>query len=239
VSLVVIGVGATLAGLYGRLVLVEDEGHHDGRAVTFALDAQSGTDELVVEEAEPGSLTVRIERAGQTITDFDELHGADLHVFVVASDLSSYDHVTRSGPDLGAPIAVSGGRHRLVVQAAPAGGPDLLELGTDVDVGGGEPATEQAIADDDVWTDGEITVTRQGFDVVLSEPWDGVELSDGPADLFLFGGPEIGFVHDHAELVGDDRFSFAVDLPGLGDYLAVVEFDHAGERRTALFRFTL
>lgn len=49
IALIVLGVGATLAGLYGQIFLAEDEGHHDGRVPTFALSDVSGADELVVE----------------------------------------------------------------------------------------------------------------------------------------------------------------------------------------------
>ena len=52
-------------------------------------------------------------------------------------------------------------------------------------------------------------------------------------------GLNAAFVHAHAEMIGDDRFSFAADLPGLGDYLAAVEFHQDGELVTALFRFSL
>ena len=44
-------------------------------------------------------------------------------------------------------------------------------------------------------------------------------------------------VNPHATTIGDDRFSFAVELPGSGSYLAAVELVQDGELVTALFRF--
>ena len=79
----------------------------------------------------------------------------------------------------------------------------------------------------------------QGLDFVLSEPWSGDDHMGGPAFLALFHEDDFAFVHAHAELIGEDRFSFAADLPGLGDYLAAVEFHQDGELVTALFRFSL
>ena len=95
------------------------------------------------------------------------------------------------------------------------------------------------MSDADDWTDGAVTVTRQGFDFVLSEPWNGDDVYGGPAFLSLFGGEDLAFTHAHAELVGDNRFSFQVNLLRSGPYLAAVEFEQSGDLVVAVFRFDL
>ena len=236
VVLVVLGAGATLGGVYGQVFLAEDEGHHDGRTPTFALDSQVGADELVVEQIAANILAASVERAGQPIR-FDELHDSLDHYFVTDSDFTYFQH-TAISQEGDVQLSAPPGEVRVVAQVAPSGGPDFVELGVTVTVDG-EPLPDQNITDSDVWTNGAITVTRQGFDFLLSVPWNGGELYDGPAFLTLFRADGFGFSHAHATLVGDDRFSFATDLPGLGDYLAALEFEHDGELVIALFRFTL
>lgn len=242
VLLIAVGVALTGAGLFGQLVLTEDEGHHDGREPDFALESASGADELIVEAVDGATeREVRIERAGQVIVDYDEVHDAAIHAYAVAGNLDGYRHTISEDASsdgvyrVGLPRTGAG---RIVVQASPAGGPDLLELGADPgepDVEGGTPP--EILPDE--WTDGNLTVTRQGLDFVLSEPWSGDDHMGGPAFLALFHEDDFAFVHAHAELIGEDRFSFAADLPGLGDYLAAVEFHQDGELVTALFRFSL
>ena len=236
VVLIVLGVGATLGGVYGQVFLAEDEGHHDDREPTFAVQSQVGADELVVEQTGPNTLTVAVERAGQPVR-FDELHDRLDHYFVTDSDFTFFEHtaIPQEGVvQLSAPV----GDVRVVAQVAPAGGPAFLELGVTVVVDGA-PLDEQNITDSDEWTNGSLTVTRQGFDFLLSSPWNGDDVYDGPAFLTLFRAEDFAFAHAHAELVGGNRFSFASDLPGLGDYLAALEFEQDGELVTALFRFTL
>ncbi len=237
VVLIVLGVGATLGGLYGQIFLAEDEGHHDGRTPTFALASQVGTDELVVEQTAPDRLAVEVLRAGQAV-QLDALHDGLDHYFVTDSGFTYFSHTAFAQEGETRELAAPPGEVRVVAQVAPTGGPDFLELGATVGVEG-EPFDEQNITDDDVWTDGSLTVTRQGFDFVLSAPWNGDDIYEGPAFLSLFRAEDFAFSHAHAELVGSDRFSFATALPGLGDYLAALEFEQDGRLVTALFRFTL
>lgn len=236
VVLIVLGVAATLGGLYGQVFLADDEGHHDGRPPTFALDAQVGADALVVEQTAPNTLDVAVERAGQPVRS-DELHGRPGHYFVVDSEFTFFRH-TALAQEADVQLEAPPGVVRVIAQLAPDDGPDFLEMGVTVTVDGG-PVEEQNITDTDQWTSGALTITRQGFDFVLSEPWNGDDLYGGPAFLTLFRADDFGFVHAHAVVVGDDRFSFSSDLPGLGNYLAALEFEHDGELVTALFRFTL
>jgi len=238
VALVVIGVAVTGAGLYGRFLLSDDEGHHDGRPPTFARSAVDGADVLVVEPTSGGA-TARVERAGQVLVDYDQVHGGAFHTFAVGSDLDSYVHDVAAQPSPDGTYQVgplAAGEHRVVVQAAPAGGPDLLELGTDVTIAEGE-GSDVSIADGDTWSNGDLTIRRQGFDFVLSEPWTGEERYGGPAFLALFHADDLAFAHAHATMIGDDRFGFALDLPGRGRYLAALELVQDGEPLTALFRF--
>ena len=235
--LIVLGVAATLGGVYGRVFLAEDEGHHDDREPTFALESQVGIDELAVTAVGPNEIQVEILRAGQARA-VSGAHGESAQLFVVGADRQYFDRSALSNDDLATTVTSPSGRVRAIVYGSSTGGSDFLELGATVDVGG-EPLPDQNITDGDRWTNDSITVTRQGFDFVLSEPWNGDEVSDGPAFLTLVRAEDFAFTHAHAELVGDNRFSFATDLPGLGDYLAALEFEQDGETVTALFRFTL
>ena len=123
---------------------------------------------------------------------------------------------------------------------APSGGPDLLELGTDATTTGEPVPTGQTITATDVYElPGGLTVERQGFDFVLSEPWQGEDYEGAPALLTMFRAGDGAFVHAHAEVPSENRFRFAVDLPGSGTYLAVLEFVRDGMVETALFRFEI
>lgn len=236
IVLIVLGVGATLGGVYGQVFLAEDDGHHDDRTPTFALESQIGIDELVVDVVGDGAVVADVRRSGQQL-GLDDLHDGVAHYFVVDERLSTFDHTVAdmSGPTpLGAPVGLT----RVIAQVAPSSGTDFLELGVTVDV----PGTideDPPVIDADQWTDGSITIDRQGFDFVLSEAWNGDDVYEGPAFLTLIRTEDFAFAHAHAELVGDNRFSFATDLPGLGDYLAALEFEQNSELVTALFRFTL
>ena len=237
IALVVIGVAATLGGLYGQIFLAEDEGHHDGRDFSFALDARSGADELVVDSTTSNEVVAQVQRAGQTI-GLNGVHEADAHYFVVSEDLAWFDHVVVTDPGPFETLAAPPGNVRVVAQLSPSGGPDFLELGATVNVDG-EPFDALNLTDTDEWTNGELSVRRQGFDFVLSEPFNGDDVFDGPALLTLISGETFAFTHAHAEVVNGYRLSFATNLPGLGEFLAAVEFEHDGEPVTALFRFTL
>jgi hypothetical protein len=168
-----------------------------------------------------------------------------MHVFVVRDDLSWFVHTDpEMSPDgSSSPVEViSGEPLRVVTQSAPKGGPDLLELGTGVVLGGPSVQSDQYITIDDVWTNGDLTIRREGFDFVLSEPWVGDEYHGAPALLTLFRAEDLAFVHDHATTTEPNRFRFNLDLPGRGDYLAALQFNSArasGEPITALFRFEI
>jgi len=236
VLLIVLGVAATLGGLYGQIFLGDDEGHHDGRSPSFALDSAVGADELVVSAPMDNAVEMIVERAGQPIQR-DEIHDGLGSYFVTDRDRTYFVRV--EGRDASVVLTdVPAGETRVVAQVAPSGGPNLLELGATVAVTGGA-VDEQNIADDDEWTEGGLRVVRQGLDFVISETWNGEDVFGGPALLTLLRADDFSFTHAHAELVGDSLFSFATDLPGSGDYLAALEFEQDGERVTARFRFTL
>lgn len=237
IALIVIGIAATLGGLYGQIFLAEDEGHHDGREFTFALEARSGADELVVESSTDNEIVAQVQRAGQPI-GLGGVHGADAHFFVVSEDLSWFEHVVIEEAESFETLTAPAGEVRVIAQLSPSGGPDFLELGASAEVGGDE-FDAQNMTETDEWTNGDITVRRQGFDYVLSEPFNGDDVFDGPALLTLINGDTLAFTHAHAEVVDGNRLSFATNLPGLGEFLAAVEFQHDGELVTALFRFAL
>lgn len=240
ILLIVLGVAATIGGIYGQLFLGDDDGHHDDREPTFAAQSQAGAYELSATSGD-GRVTISLEQAGQPVQGVGELHGVDgAHLFVTNQQGDFFSHTVVDGVGEADVEVFGSGPHRVVMQAAPQSGPDLLELGVTVDDVGAPPVPDDVVVvNDDRWTNGSISVSRQGFDFVLSSPWNGSDLYEGPALLTLHRLDDAAFTHAHGELVGDNRFSFATDLPGLGDYLAALEFEQDGAVVTALFRFTL
>ncbi len=81
IVLIVLGVGATLGGVYGQVFLAEDDGHHDDRTPTFALESQIGIDELVVDVVGDGAVVADVRRSGQQL-GLDDLHDGVAHYFV-------------------------------------------------------------------------------------------------------------------------------------------------------------
>ncbi len=236
ILLIVLGVGATLGGLYGQIFLAEDEGHHDGTGFSFALESSVGADELIVTSPGPNQAVVQLLRAGQPM-NFNDVHDGRSHFFITTADLGWFEHVVVDEPrDL--EVDVPAGDVRVVAQVSPDGGPELLELGATVQVAG-DALAAQNIVDDDEWTNGELTVRRQQFDFVLSKTWNGSDVYEGPALLTLIRADDFAFTHAHAEVLDGNRFSFATDLPGLGDFLAALQFEQDGELVTALFRFSI
>jgi hypothetical protein len=243
ITLIVVGVTATIIGFgSGRWFFTEDLGHHDGRTRTFALQSTVGADTLSVVPLGEAEVQISVLRAGQPILAYDDVHGNAADVLAVSSDLTRFVHQELAdidGTGVGTVGLPGGGEYRVVAQTAPAGGPDLLELAVTVSVPGDPAGDGTAVAGGDVWTDDDLSVTRQGFDFVLSEPWDGETFRGAPAMLSLFRADDLAFTHAHATTPDDDRVRVAVDLPGPGDYLAALEFEQGDEHVTALFRITV
>lgn len=245
IVLIALGLVVTAVGIGTRLSGDGDDGPHPGYVSSFARDSAIGVDELVVAPLGGNEVQVSVLRAGQLLLELDEVDGAPLHVFAVRDDLTGFVHV--DPPDvIGTGVAAvelpGPGRYRVVALYAPPDGPELLELGADVVVDGppvGADGGDPPPATDDVWTDGELTIERQGFDFVLSEPWTGEEYHEGAALVALFAADDLAFTHGHAELVDGDRFRFLLDLPGRGEYLAVLQFIQDGELVTASFRLVV
>ena len=244
IALIVVGLVATAAGLFGQVFLREDEGHHDGPEFTFALESSRGVDELVV-TSKRTAVNVSVERSSQPLV-LEPIHDGYLDVFVASTDLTSIEHFS-SGRDesdstpalISLEVPAPAGEVRVATLATPSGGPELLELGATVEVDGDKEFEPQNISETDEWTDADLTIRRQGFDFVLSEPWNGDDTSGSPASIALFRGDDLAFTHGHAELVGDNRFSFSLTLPGAGDYLALLEFEQDGVVVDARFRITI
>ncbi len=241
IVLVVVGVTLTAVGVAARL-LAPDEGHHDGRTPTFALQSSIGDDTLEVDPvAGRAAVDVSVRRSGERITEFGTVHGVPLDAFAVSSDLTQFVHHDRSmdqGTGVGRLDLPGGGDYRVIVQTGPKDGPDLLELGRSVTVDGPPAAADPSIVDGDVWTADGLTITRQGLDFVLSEPFAGDDYRDGAALLTMFHEGDLAFAHAHASVVDGTRLRFALDLPGRGDYLAALQLHRAGsdDLVTALFR---
>jgi hypothetical protein len=75
-----------------------------------------------------------------------------------------------------------------------------------------------------------VAVERDGWDFTLAVPWGGDSAAGDAAWLILVRRSDLALTFDVAELVGDRTFRFAPELPGGGEYLAVLEFLPYGYR---------
>lgn len=192
---------------------------------------------------------------GDPVLDVEPTHERDLHLIVVARDLSVFRHVH---PELAADgtwrvdlDALPAGSYRAIADVTIADGPRLA-LGTDLAVAGelvpqplAEPATMTAVDGYEVslathrGDGGEVTATltvrRQGA-VVELEPYLGAQ-----GHLVALRAGDLAYAHVHPvdrPTGAEERaVSFDADLPVAGRYGLFFDFKHDGEVRTASFTF--
>jgi hypothetical protein len=224
---------------------LDHEGHAtDGRAdpggnaTALASIADDGTHRLSVVEVTDTSLVIELRRDGEPVIDLAPSHGAPMHLVVIRSDLSGFQHVHPQGGDgrwraddvdLSAP-----GSWRVVVDALAADGTPIL-LGTTVDRSGVfEPIAPPTPAADAVETvpiavgASEVTVVRDGL-AFRVEPTDGlVPYLGAPAHLVAFRAGDLAYTHLHPASGADTagRFEFDGSLPGAGTYRVFLQFGH-------------
>ncbi|MER7558738.1 hypothetical protein ABTZ46_17460 [Nocardioides sp. NPDC126508] len=204
------------------------------------------------------TLRFRILGAGdEPVTRFETAHGKKLHLIVVRRDLATFQHVhpvmAADGTwSVDADLAEAG-TYRVFADFRPAEG-EGLTLGQDLFVGGPyEPqplpaaATTSAISSYQVDLDGHLvagktsrltlTVTRDGEPVTDLEPY-----LEAYGHLVALRDGDLAYLHVHPEgAPGDGRtepgpeITFSAEVPSAGTYRLFLDFQHAGEVRTAAF----
>jgi hypothetical protein len=223
-------------------------------APTHASNSASGENyrihvaSTVVTAGEPQPLSfVVLDGAGEPVTQFEDRHERPMHLIVVSNDLADYAHLH---PKLGAGgtwsaelPALDPGGYRVVADAVPAGGPDLV-LTVDLVVPGvaaGRPLPEPtriAVVDDlEVGLDlapaadglvAGLTVRRAGL-VVEPEPYLGAR-----GHLVAIDADDLAYLHVHPT-DSDGPVSFAIADPTPGRYRLFFDFSVDGQVRTAAF----
>jgi hypothetical protein len=204
----------------------------------LGLSSTVGDYRLVVVDRTSTTVALRIDRGGNPVVDFTEVHGALGHLLVVRRDLQGFQHLHPVlGPDgvwtatLDRPIEA--GAWRAVLETEPTSG-GVLVVGIDLLVGGEAapvavpPPSNVAIVDG-------LTITREGlwFTVTPSDslkPWYGQS-----AHLVAFREGDLAYAHLHPanDVAGDYRFSGS--LPGPGTYRLFLQFLADGQLVTAPF----
>lgn len=205
------------------------------------------------------TLRFRILGAGdEPVTRFATAHGKKLHLIVVRRDLAFFQHVhpvmAADGTwSVDADLAEAG-TYRVFADFQPATEDEGLTLGQDLFVGGAyEPqtvppaATSSTVSPYQVDLDGHLvagktsrltlTVTKDGEAVTDLEPY-----LEAYGHLVALRDGDLAYLHVHPEgAPGDGRtepgpeITFSAEVPSAGTYRLFLDFQHAGEVRTAAF----
>ena len=194
---------------------------------------------------------------GKPVTQYTPTHEKPLHLIVVRRDLSGFRHVH---PVLAAdgtwsiPLPVrAAGQYRAFADFQPAGRDEGLTLGVDLPVSGDyrpaplpAPARSATVGEYTVTLDGELTpgtaskltltVHRNGEPVTDLEPYLGAY-----GHLVALRAGDLAYLHvhpDEASITPGPRITFFAEVPSAGDYRLYLDFQHAGQVRTAEFTAT-
>ena len=193
---------------------------------------------------------------GAPVTAFDVEHEKRMHLIVVRRDTTGFQHVhPEMAPDgtWTVPLAVAeGGSYRAFADFAPSGG-DATTLGVDLSAPGVyEPVThpESRVAQVDGYTvelAGDL-VPGQASSVALAVSRDGAPVTDLEPYLGAYGhlvalrDGDLAYLHVHPEGSPGDgvtaagpQVQFVTEVPSAGTYRLFLDFQHAGQVRTAEF----
>ncbi|WP_328528022.1 hypothetical protein OG984_20410 [Nocardioides sp. NBC_00368] len=211
------------------------------------------------ESAAAATLRFRILGADrEPVTRFETAHGKKLHLIVVRRDLSTFQHVhpvmAADGTWSVDADLTEAGTYRVFADFQPATEDEGLTLGQDLFVAGPyEPqalapaATTSTISPYQVDLDGHLvagktsrltlTVTKDGEPVTDLEPY-----LEAYGHLVALRDGDLAYLHVHPEgAPGDGRtepgpeITFSAEVPSAGTYRLFLDFQHAGEVRTAAF----
>jgi hypothetical protein len=218
-------------------------GRTEREPASLGLLADDGVHRLVVDEVTSTSLRFTVTRSGQPVTELMEMHGAVLHLVLVRSDLSGFQHVH---PQLdGDRWSVDGldlqpGTWRMVVDAVATDGTPFV-LGTMIDRPGEVTPLPLPPTDDmvDVTVGSQtLMVMRNGTSFTVSPTDQLASYLGAPAHLVAIRAGDLAYAHLHPsdDVFGDYRFDGS--LPGTGTYRLFLQFGHRsapGDAVTAPF----
>ncbi|MBC7278512.1 hypothetical protein [Nocardioides sp.] len=194
----------------------------------------------------------------EPVTRFETAHGKLLHLIVVRRDLATYEHLhpvmAADGTWSVTADLATAGTYRVFADFRPATEAEGLTLGQDLFVAGSyEPETlprvaaTSAVGPYEVNLDGHLvagqtsrltlTVTRDGEPVTDLEPY-----LEAYGHLVALRDGDLAYLHVHPEgAPGDGRtdagpeITFSAEVPSAGAYRLFLDFQHAGQVRTAAF----
>ncbi|OIJ23954.1 hypothetical protein [Nocardioides luteus] len=197
----------------------------------------------------------------EPVTRFATAHGKKLHLIVVRRDLATFQHVhpvmSADGTWAVAADLAEAGTYRVFADFRPEAADEGLTLGQDLFVGGPcEPqplpaaATTSTVSPYQVDLGGHLvagktsrltlTVTRDGEPVTDLEPY-----LEAYGHLVALRDGDLAYLHVHPDgAPGDGRtqpgpeITFSAEVPSAGTYRLFLDFQHAGEVRTAAFTAT-
>lgn len=194
---------------------------------------------------------------GDPASTFEVAHDRELHLIVVRTDLSGYQHVHPTvAPDgtWSANLDVAAGTYRVLADFQPTGSNEKLTLGTDVTVPGPTqprplpaPSATSVIDGYEVTLDGELA-TGEPSALTLTVHRDGRPVTDLQPYLAAFGhlvalrADDLAYVHVHPQVEPGDgdtqpgpQVEFHTEVPTAGAYRLYFDFRHGDRVHTAEF----
>lgn len=192
--------------------------------------------QLVTDHVMPGMASFHLRGPDDaTVTTFDTVHEALLHVIVVRPDLSEYHHVhpTVNADGTWTVDLPSAGQWHLVFDSTPTGEADPIIVSANLDdevAVATVPLPEPA---DRVEIDG-LVVTRDGFTFTVTAA-DGSAATGlqpylgQPAHLVALRQGDLAYTHLHANGGMPGMFMFGTGITAPGTYRLFLQFGHDGD----------
>lgn len=241
-----------LAGSFGTAYAVGEKlpGHNHGSSTTghdhvhpaggMATPVPAGFEQrgfqLVTDHVMPGMAGFHLQGPdGSTVTEFDRVHEALLHVIVVRPDLSDYHHVHPTvRPDGGWDVELpSTGQWHMVFDSTPTGEADPIIVSANLDDEVPVETVPLPAPADRVEIDG-LVVARDGFNFAVTaadgsaatglEPYLGQ-----PAHLVALRQGDLSYTHLHPTGEMSGMFMFGTGITAPGTYRLFLQFGHDGE----------
>jgi len=195
---------------------------------------------------------------GRPVTDYTPTHDKELHLIVVRRDLTGFQHVHPTMAADGTwsvPLAAAApGQHRIFTDFQPAARGEALTLGVDMPAAGDyrpaqlpTPARTATVGGYKVTLTGDL-VPGTASKLTLGVSRDGRPVTDLQPYLAAYGhlvalrDGDLAYLHVHPDgEPGDGRtaagpdITFYAEVPSAGAYRLFLDFQHAGEVRTAAF----
>jgi hypothetical protein len=258
--------GVLYAGGYAAGTVIDaDSGRADGHGMvkteTTADPHGGGHDEqataadalrLIVDDSAFAAgrtkpLAFRIEDGrGETVRDFDTEHARRMHVIVVRSDLSGFQHIhprQASGGDWTVPLTLrEPGTYRVFADFSTRG--ESATLSAHIDVPGDPNPRVVPHPSDTATVDGyEVTLSEHDGDARFTVRRGGRVVDDiapylgARGHLVALRQGDLKYLHVHPKddaTAGRD-ISFGIEYPAKGTYRLFLQFKHGGEVHTAAF----